>query len=198
MVKEHSPSIDWQPTLYMVTGEQGQGKTSFLLEIIAELAGKGVRIRGIAAPGHICDGIRSGFSILDLATGLSEELCCVTPSSDCEKHGRFYFRSKGLSFGSKALLNPLTAGKTDLLVIDEVGRFEVEGAVWGDCIEHLVGMPHPPMIWTVRCCFVEDVTNRWPVSRLIVVDVGSGNRRTIIGDLLEEVRIYRSMSKKDR
>jgi len=184
--------VDRQPPVYIISGERGEGKTGFLMEILAELSGKGVRVRGIAAPGHIRGGARSGFSVLDLATGMSEELCSVTPSLGCEQHGIYYFRPEGLSFGYRAL-SPPVPGKTDLLVIDEVGKFELEGAVWAGCIDRLVGMPYPPMIWTVRRSLVDAVAERWPTTRQIVVEVGSAGHEAVIRDLLEEVGIYRSV-----
>jgi len=182
----------WQSPLYIISGEQGEGKTSFLIDILEKLAESGARIRGIAAPGYFKDGLRSGFSILNLETGISEELCSVTPSEGSEKHGRYFFKPEGLFFGYKALLNPITPGKADLLVIDEVGRFELEGAVWSNSINQILKMPYPPMIWTVRESLVDVVTKKWPVTRTIVRRVASINHEEFISDLKDEIMYYRS------
>jgi len=183
---------DRQPPVYIISGERGEGKTGFLLEILAKLLRKGVKVGGIAAPGHINDGVRSGFSVLDLATGMSEELRSVTPSLGCERHGIYYFRPEGLSLGYRALSPPMP-GTTDLLVIDEVGKFELEGAVWAGCIDRLVGRPSPPMIWTVRRSLVDAVAGRWPATRQIVLEVGSADHEAVVRALLEEVGVYRSV-----
>lgn len=182
----------WHPPLYIITGEQGEGKTTFLMNILAELAEKGVMMSGIVAPGYFKDGLRSGFSLTNLATGKSTELCSVTPSPDSKYYGRYFFRSEGISFGCKAILDPHEQGKHDLLIIDEVGRFELNGAMWADCINCLMSMLYPPMIWTVRRCFVDEVAKRWPIPRTIVVDISLVSQAEIIRDLLEEVRVFRS------
>lgn len=196
MVKGCGETGAWQPPVYILTGEQGEGKTTFLLKMLVEIAGMGVRVTGIVAPGHISNGVKSGFSIIDVATGRSEELCSATPSWRSERHGQYYFRPAGLSFGRLALRTP-TVRAADLIVVDEVGRFELEGAIWGGCIDRLVNTAHQPMIWTVRRCFVDAVADRWPGTRQIVVDIKSASPVGVIGNLLEEIRVYRSVLKEE-
>lgn len=194
MVKGCDGPRAWQPPVYILTGEQGEGKTTFLLKMLVELSDMGVKVTGIVAPGYFHNGARSGFSIIDVATGRSEELCSKTPSRCSERHGAYYFRHAGLSFGRLALRTP-TVRAADLIVVDEVGRFELEGAVWGRCIDRLVNTAHQPMIWTVRRCFVDAVAERWPGTRKIVVDIGSASPFGVIENLLEEIRVYRSTLK---
>jgi nucleoside-triphosphatase len=123
---------------------------------------------------------------------MSEELCSLTPSSGCEQHGRYYFRTDGLSFGYRALQIPLIPENTDLLVIDEVGRFELTGAIWADCIDSLVRKPCPPMVWTVRRSLVRAVMQRWPIIRPVILEIGTIRHPEVICDILEDIMIYRS------
>lgn len=191
IVNDIRPS-EWHPPVYIISGEQGEGKTTFLLEILGILTENYVKISGVAAPGYFQHGIRSGFSVLDLATGKSEELCSVKPSFASKKHGCYYFRSEAISFGCRALLKPMSSGQIDLLVIDEVGRFELEGAIWADCIDHIVGTAYPPMIWTVRCSLIKAVSKRWPVTKKVIFRVGSVRNEEFISDIMKEIIIYRS------
>lgn len=186
----HSLS-DRKPPRFIVTGEQGEGKTTLLLEILSDLTKQGVRIQGIAAPGYFSDGIRSGFDILDVHTGRTVELCSAIPTENSTKYGRYYFRSTGLAFGKKILGQVPLPGQVDLLVIDEVGRFEISGKVWGESIDHIMRTPCPPMIWTVRRSFIDAVRSRWPVQRQRIIEVGSGNHDEIIHEIMNEIRFYR-------
>ncbi|MCE5337870.1 MAG: hypothetical protein LLF90_04185 [Methanomicrobiaceae archaeon] len=70
----------------------------------------------------------------------------------------------------------------------------MEEAVWASCIDRLVGIPHPPMFWTVRHRLVDAVAERWPATWQVVVEVGSVGHETVLRDLLEEVRTYRSVA----
>jgi len=49
-----------------------------------------------------------------------KKLCSSISTPGSEKHGRFYFRAEGLSFGYRTLLDPLIQTGTDILVIDEI------------------------------------------------------------------------------
>ncbi|WP_067077661.1 nucleoside-triphosphatase [Methanoculleus horonobensis] len=160
--------------VFIITGGQGQCKTTFLHLVLGLIVGLNVRVRGVIAPGHVRDGRRSGFTLVDLATGEHEELCSIDPDPRCEAHGRFYFRPEGLVFGRRALAPP-DPRETDLMVIDEVGRFELQGAVWAEQLDHLLAHPHPPMVWTVRRRLLDTVVERWKITNAVVVDVGAAS-----------------------
>ena len=57
--------------VFIITGGQGQCKTTFLHLVLGLTGGLHVRVRGVLAPGHMRDGRRSGFTLVDLATGAS-------------------------------------------------------------------------------------------------------------------------------
>lgn len=181
---------DWKPPRFIITGEQGEGKTTLLLQILADLTNQEIRMRGFAAPGYFTEGIRSGFDILDVHSGRTVELCSAIPSENSTQYGRYYFRSVGLAFGKEILRQPLS-DQVDLLVIDEVGKFEIAGKVWGKSIDQIMRIPCPPMIWTVRRSFIDAVTSRWPVQRQRIIDVGSENHNEIIHEILNEIQKYR-------
>ncbi len=160
--------------VFIITGGQGQCKTTFLHLVIGLTVGLNVRVRGVISPGHLRDGRRSGFTLVDLATGEHEELSSIDPDPRCEAHGRFYFRPEGLSFGRRALAPP-DPRETDLMVVDEVGRFELQGGVWAEQLDRLTAHPHPPMIWTVRRRLLHTVVERWNIQNPVVVDVGAAS-----------------------
>ena len=176
--------------VFIITGEQGQCKTTFLHLVLGLIVGANVRIRGVLAPGHVRDGRRSGFTLVDLATGEHEELSSVDPDPRCEVHGRFYFRPEGLAFGRRALAPP-NPRETDLMAIDEVGRFELQGAVWADQIDRLVSLSHPPMVWTVRRRLLDTVIERWKITNPVVVDVRSASVMATAGDVMDAVWEWR-------
>jgi len=176
--------------VFIITGEQGQCKTTFLHLVLGLTVGLHVRVRGVLAPGHVRDSRRSGFTLVDLATGEHEELCSIDPDPQCELHGRFYFRPVGLAFGRTALVPP-DPRKTDLMVIDEVGRFELQGAVWAEQIDQLLAHPHPPMIWTVRRRILDTVIERWNLTNPIVVDVRTASVMATADAVMESVWEWR-------
>ena len=184
----------WQPPVFIISGTQAEGKTTFLMDVLTRLDTHQVHVRGIIAPGYFTNGVRSGFSVIDVATGTGLELCSDVPSPGSEQHARYYFRPEGLAFGRRTLLISPGHDASDLIVIDEVGRFDVRGALWGGCIDQLVKKHHPPMIWTVRNEFVQMILNRWPMIRPVVLKLGSIGVEEVAEEILNEIRIYRSQS----
>ncbi len=73
--------------VFIITGGQGQCKTTFLHLVLGLIVGLNVRVRGVIAPGHVRDGRRSGFTLVDLATGEHEERCSIDPDPRCAVHG---------------------------------------------------------------------------------------------------------------
>ncbi len=181
-----------RPPVFIISGEQGEGKTTFLADVLEILRREDICIRGIIAPGYISDGLRSGFSLTDLGRGISEELSSTIPSPGSIYFGRYYFRPEGIAFGKRAILTPHDEQKTDLLVIDEVGRFDVQGSLWGPCIDQLEVAMFPPMIWTVRRDFVSLVTSRWPLFPPVIIELKTKSAESIAGDLLREIESFRS------
>lgn len=176
--------------VFIITGGQGQCKTTFLHLVLGLIVGLNVRVRGVLAPGHMRDGRRSGFTLVDLATGRHEELASIDPDPRCEAHGRFYFRPEGLAFGRRALAPP-DPRETDLMVIDEVGRFELQGAVWAEQLDRLLAHPHPPMVWTVRRRLLDTVVERWNITNPVVVDVGAASVMETADAVMEAVWEWR-------
>ncbi|MDK2889661.1 MAG: nucleoside-triphosphatase [Methanoculleus sp.] len=176
--------------VFIITGGQGQCKTTFLHLVLGLIVGLNVRVRGVLAPGHTRDGRRSGFTLVDLATGGHEELASIDPDPRCEAHGRFYFQPVGLAFGRRALAPP-DPRETDLLVIDEVGRFELQGAVWAEQLDRLTAHPHPPMVWTVRRRLLDTVVERWDITNPVVVDVGTASVMATADAVMEAVWEWR-------
>ena len=187
-MNDHAP-------VFIITGEQGQCKTTFLHLVLSLTVGANVRIQGILAPGHVRDGRRSGFTLINLATSEHEELCSIDPDPHCEVHGRYYFRPEGLAFGRRALAPP-DPRETDLMVIDEVGRFELQGAVWANQIDRLVAHPHPPMIWTVRRRLLDTVIQNWEIKNPIVIDVRRANVMATASDVMDAIWVWRESQTK--
>ncbi len=174
--------------VFFITGGQGEGKTTLLLNIVAELRRRGLNVRGFAAPGTFSDGLRAGFSLLDLATGRSEEFCSRTRVPENIQHGPYYFRPDVLYRGYRILAEARDPAETDLLVIDEVGRFELMGAIWSEGIDRLLTLPTPPMIWTVRRCFLSEVMRRWGLWPSLIIEAGSDEEEAAEGILREILR----------
>jgi nucleoside-triphosphatase THEP1 len=163
----------------ILRGSTGSGKTTLVREVVTLLRQRGQTVAGILAPGLLDSGRRTGFDVVDLATGESAALARET--ADVEgphaRWSRFAFSTEGLALGRRAL-GPDAKG-ADLVVVDEVGPFELAGGGWARSLDGLARDFHGSLLLVVRGSIVEAVLARWCPPGTVVWDVEKGGPEEI-------------------
>ena len=59
---------------------------------------------------------------------------------------------------------------TDLLVIDEIGPFELNDKIWAAAISGLCKNPCCYMLWVVRRTLVDQVKGKWNLQNAVIID----------------------------
>ena len=156
--------------MIFVTGEQHTGKTGMILELAQKSQAEGLHVAGIACPGLWDQGHRAGFDLLELDTGhrhvLSRRIQGLRPMP-------YMFDAEGLRRGGKAL-SVSRCRKADLVIVDEVGPWELDGGGWAACLSPLLSLDHPVHIWVIRRSLVQTAQDHFQV-RGHVVDVNAPN-----------------------
>ena len=169
----------------IVTGDTGSGKTTMVRDVIERLRDRGICIGGILAPGLLDGDRRTGFDLVDLGTGLSAALAREEPGPR-EPHAqwsRFAFSPGGLALGQRAL-GPDAFG-ADVIVVDEVGPFELSGGGWAAALDMLAREYTGTMLVVARASVVDAVRMRWGSADTLVCDVRVDTADRI-ADLVEE------------
>lgn len=172
-----------RPPTLIVTGKRGVGKTTSLAQAVKALKAAGLEVGGILAVGLWEGGIRGGFDIVDLLTGERRLLCRRDKEGVFPGFGPFCFREQGLALGRRAL-SPEQVQRVDLVVVDEVGPWELQGQGWAKSLDILVQTVNIPMVWVVREEIVEAVRRRWGLKEAPVFEVTGGRK---VEDLTEEI-----------
>jgi nucleoside-triphosphatase THEP1 len=169
--------------VFILTGGTGSGKTTRAREVVEGLRARGLRVGGILAPGLLEDGRRTGFDLVNLATGESARLA-REHGSDAGRHAqwsRFSFEAEGLALGRKAL-GP-DARTADVVLVDEVGPFELAGGGWAQALDELVRSHAGVVLLVVRASIVDEVERRWGSSDSVVWDAAA----TAADDIVQAV-----------
>jgi nucleoside-triphosphatase THEP1 len=155
----------------VITGATGSGKTTLTTAVVDRLRARGVRVAGILAPGILTDGRRTGFDLVNLATGeraaLAREQAHV--AGPHARWSRFAFSTEGLALGRRALTGD--ARDADVVVVDEVGPFELSGGGWAGPLDALAHGFRGNLLLVVRQSVVEAVRARWGPADTTVADV---------------------------
>ncbi len=169
----------------ILTGATGSGKTTMTEDVVQRLRCAGVRVGGVLAPGLLANGRRTGFDLVHLATG--ERAALAREQADTgNRHaqwGRFAFLPEGLALGARAL--GADALSSDVVVVDEVGPFELSGGGWAGALDALAHGFAGALLLVVRESIVEAVQAKWGAADTIVCRV-DGDDPGRIAELLDD------------
>ncbi|MDD5564584.1 MAG: nucleoside-triphosphatase [Thermoanaerobaculaceae bacterium] len=149
-------------TVVIVTGARGSGKTTLAAAAVESLRTADRRVGGILAPGSWRDGARYSFDVVDLATGSRQPLACREPRDGWREEGSFWIDPAGMAVGRGAL----SADRADVVVVDEVGPWELRGAGWSSELETLLAAATPLLLVVRREC-LDAVVARWSLAAAV-------------------------------
>jgi nucleoside-triphosphatase THEP1 len=181
-------------SVFILAGDTGSGKTTRAQEVVDGLRARGLRVGGILAPGLLEDGRRTGFDLVNLGTGESAPLARER-AGEAGRHaqwGRFSFSPDGLALGQKALGRD--ARTADVVVVDEVGPFELAGGGWSAALDALARDHAGPVVLVVRASIVDAVKGRWGSADTVVWEAATTPSEEIVSALAvaaAEVRLRR-------
>ncbi len=169
LYQDFKSRIAKKQAVFIIAGNEREGKTTFLFKTIKLLKESGKQVEGIMAEGMDVDGQRIGFHLVDVR---DEErkivLCSIDGKENWEKTGRYYFNPAGLKFGRDILSDIST---NSIIVIDEIGPLEINGGGWSDSIEKILSKYDNPMIWVVRRKLTEQIIHKFDLENVSIMDI---------------------------
>jgi nucleoside-triphosphatase len=163
------PDNDHKP-VFILTGGTGSGKTTFLLQMIGILRGYGLSITGFAAASVAEDGPSGSYDILDLVSGRKLSLATRRFTEGWEQSGNFFFNPEGIRMGRSILEDTQMQG-IDLMVVDEIGPFELEGKIWADSLSRILARRSCSMLLVVREKLLGLVIKHWSLDDAVIIDI---------------------------
>lgn len=165
----------------VLTGPTGSGKTTMAGSVVEALRRAGARVGGILAPGYLMDGRRTGFDLIDLATGDRAPLARERQDTAARhaQWSRFAFLPDGLALGARALGQG--AFPSDVIVVDEVGPFELSGGGWAGALDALAHGYAGALLLVVRESVADAVAARWGAADTAVVRVDGDAPERVAG-----------------
>lgn len=165
----------------LLCGQTGQGKSAALRDLVEGLRADGRRVSGILSPSVQREDRRIGYDLIDVATGQRTELARLAGGGELPGHprvGRFSFRPEGLLAGQRALSVPVAVG-ADVVLVDEVGPWELQDQGWAAPLYELTLATDVPMIWVVRADIARQVQAHWALRDPRVADLATLTPETL-------------------
>jgi len=174
--------------LHMVlTGDVHIGKTTVCFKLVDWARQHGYAVCGILTQPFFDDqGVRLGLTVLDLASGERHDLARIAPTRSCShsasdgpRVGPYRFEPAGLRRAS-AVLERAVAESSDLLIVDEVGRLELEqSAGLHEVLDLVAASGVPRTLWVVRRTLLDAFQRKLPGLRCVVLEATEANRSAL-------------------
>ncbi|HEX2969842.1 MAG TPA: nucleoside-triphosphatase [Bacteroidales bacterium] len=148
-----------QRSVFLVTGDKAQGKTTFTKKVVELLKKNDVPVSGFLAERVMDNEETTGYNLVNAESGESEPFLRASSEEGRKKIGKFIIIPEGLAFGKKILHKKLK-GKT-IIVVDEVGALELRDEGWAENINMLLEKSDNHLILVVRNDFVINVNEKW-------------------------------------
>jgi len=153
--------------VFIISGTQGEGKTTHLKEVVRLLQEKRRSIAGFVAEGSWENNKRTAFTLVNIKSGESIPLCGSTAKDGWMKEGRFYFNRDAIAMGEKWLGESISS-RSDFVVIDEIGIFELNNKIWHTAFQKLLKQSNCNLIITARNSIIEKIIQKYALENIEV------------------------------
>jgi len=168
-----------RPSLIIISGEVGQGKTTYVTQLLSNLRENGLKAGGFLSPGIFMNNRKEGFLLNDIQSGRSFHLSSRTPGEGWLRYGQYYFDPEVISKGNDILINA-TGNNVSLIVIDEVGPFEMADQGWAPAIDRLCMLSTIPHLWIVRRSLATKVCRKWNFGEVYIFNLDEDKEEEIV------------------
>lgn len=183
-LNEIRPKPESKQKVYIVTGKIESGKTTFIRDLVKKLQSEKISVSGVYSTRILENGITTGYNVVTISTGQTEKFLSLTGESDQERIGKFYIFQDGLETGKSEILQY----KSQLIVIDETGKLELEGKGWADSLKQLINIPNVNLLLSVREEVVYEVTMKFGFTPEIIYNLSESNNNDLLLRILDDVK----------
>lgn len=143
--------------IFIISGEKKTGKTFLLKKLISVLADTGFKQKGFYSQ-H--DEISDKYYIKNIQT--DERVLLMTRTGPPEeKPGHFRIYETGIRAGTD-WMSSVKNNNTDVLVLDEIGYYELNGMVWHELFTNAVKSSNP-LIFTTKTRYLSEIISKWRI-----------------------------------
>jgi nucleoside-triphosphatase THEP1 len=173
--------------VFIITGGAGEGKSTFIKNILHVLNEKQINAGGILSERIMEGNETTGYDIINIPTGERTVFLRQNEDFGFEKIGRFSINPDGLKTGISALRSSSAGSNKHIIVIDEAGRLELQGKGWAQEITGLLGMSDCILIMSVRDVFVDEVKRKWQLTEEVTISISETTYIEAAGAIAEAV-----------
>lgn len=171
--------------VFIVTGSQGKGKTSFLRDLAKELQHQKVPVYGFLAVGTFKNNLRNKFILEDINTGKQALFCDTEPQPGDTSFGRFAFKPEGQQFG-RDCLKRVSEEQNAIYMIDEIGLLETHQKGWHDVFSSLLDSDKNIVI-SVRNLYLSEIVAYFEMENFRIFNMNNITPAETASDIMKTI-----------
>lgn len=147
----------------VIRGEIGSGKTTLASGLAGKLKDSGVKVSGILTLKRIGPQGVEGYDVMDISSGRKLPFLSLAGSDTSEESdriGRFIIHKEGLNLGLEVLASAVSES-SQVIIIDEAGKLELEGRGWDRVIKNIVDRHKGILVLVVRKQYSENIIQKF-------------------------------------
>ena len=173
-----------KPQIVIITGEIHEGKTTFTQNIVNDLIKEKIKVAGFLSIAVNENNERVGFNLYDIEFENLIELCRDKKVENRVQLGKYYFNQAAILEGNRILSSENISDK-QLIIIDEIGPFELNGQGWSSAIEDITMSSTVPQLWVVRKSIINKIIRRWNIGSAYIFDINGNSILEVEKKILE-------------
>ncbi len=168
--------------IFIVTGDLAEGKTTFVKQLLELLRKENIILDGFIAPRLMNETTTIGYDLIHITN--NEMVSFLRENFNQNDIGKFKVIEDSKE-KAKNWLHPSFLSNVDLIIIDEVGQWELNDLGWKYELEMILNQLKIAQLWVVRRDFVEKVKNKWNVPHAYVFDIKNSNSLNVSKKIIE-------------
>ena len=171
--------------IIIITGDKREGKTQTAKALNKLLQSRGITVSGVLSEKITRNGETTGYELIHISTGQRIPFLKKNEAFLDNKIGRFEINMETMMQGQQ-ILNPSILSIYDVVIIDEVGKLEMQGKGWSRAIIGIMEAGTLPLVITVRAGFVNEVIEAFGIDKPLIYSLSNGNSQQVAKKIVEQ------------
>ena len=130
------------------------------------------------------NGIKSGYELINVAASQKKRLSQTQKDDSFVNVGRFYFFNDGISYG-KSALTVANNQNSQIVFIDEIGAWELQGQGWAESLNELILRCDMPVILAVNTKLVDQVIESWQLQSPLIIEAKKASTTEALQEIMQ-------------
>ncbi|TNF40999.1 MAG: hypothetical protein EP310_07955 [Bacteroidetes bacterium] len=175
-----------KPKNYFITGKIGAGKTSLIQKLIQKFQHENIPVSGIYSIRILENEKTTGYDLVNISTGKTLRFLKEHGDENQQRIGKFFIDGKVVQKGNEILMN----SKSKLIIIDEVGRLELEDKGWAQSLKHIITDSKSHLLLSVRKEVLREIAEKFKISPEIIFNVEEQNEEDLFALIMNDLQTF--------